>query len=120
MMFRHILQHGGGEGRAILSISGHAVFTRAQEMEQVLGGALEACRHLTIDLEGIEEYDSTFRVLLCSLHRRSELEQKTLAIRGALPGRESEQARQAGAMGCLRDETNTRCHLWEKEPKGKR
>lgn len=111
-MFRHTLVQGTGKGEATVAISGDAVFTHAQEMQSALGEALEGCRHLTIDVGAIESHDGTFRVLLCSLHRRSELVNKRITMRGTLPGREGVQAGHAKENGCPFNRTNEGCPLW--------
>ena len=119
-MFKHTWHQETGSDEATIKISGEAVFTQAQEMESALGEALEACRHLIIDIGGIEAFDSTFEVLLCSLHRRSDLGNKRISIQGSLPRQESLQTRQAKANGCLLQGTNKRCPLWEPVCRNKR
>ena len=109
-MFRHSLLQETGKSEAVIVISGDAVFTQAQEMESALSAALQSCRHLIIEIGGVEAFDSTFQVLLCSLHRRSELENKKISLQGIR--RENEPTWQARLKGCLLNE-NTRCPLWE-------
>lgn len=118
-MFRHLLVHGVGKGEATVVISGAAVFTDALEMQHALGEALDACEHLTIDVGDIEAFDATFRVLLCSLHRRSELVNKRISITGVLLRREDGQAGNARVEGCLFKDESGVCTLWDRPaPRG--
>ena len=112
-MFKHALVHGTGKKQATVMIFGDAVFTHAEEMRSALGDALEACEHLTIDVGKVRVIDLTFRALLCSLHRRSELVNKTITMQGALPRRKNDQVRYARIKGCLFKNDNERCQLWE-------
>ncbi len=112
-MFRYLLTKTKDKDQATLAISGNAVFIRADEMDNALAAGLACCRELVIDVSGLESFDSTFQVLLCSLHRRSELENKSISIVGALPGRSNEQARQAKAKGCLLNGNSKHCPLCE-------
>ena len=111
-MFGHIMINRIGKRDAMVVVSGDAVFTHAQEMQTALGEALETCDNLTIDVRKVQASDVTFRVLLCSLHRRSELENKTIAILGTLPGRED-----ARVNGCLKN-SSQRCALCNSAVKG--
>ena len=77
-MFKHVVVSGIDKGEATVVISGDAVFTHAQEVQDALSEALRACDHLTIDVGAAGELDLTFRVPLCSLHRRSVLINKRI------------------------------------------
>lgn len=110
-MFRHTLVEGTGAGEATMAIFGDAVFTEAQEMERALGAALDACRRLTIDVGGVQNFDGTFRVLLCSLHRRSQLENKTIVMHGNLRKREQDRSWQSKLKGCPFDGIDRNCPL---------
>jgi len=112
-MFSHILVDEIGAGEATVVILGDAVFTHAQEMQAALSQALDACEHLTIDVGSVDALDLNFRVLLCSLHRRSELVNKKISMRGALPGLEDDRTRYDRVKGCLFKKPNERCMLWE-------
>jgi ABC-type transporter Mla MlaB component len=112
-MFRHVVVNGISKGEATVVISGDAVFTHALEMQSALSEALESCDHLTIDVGSVEVLDVTFRVLLCSLHRRSELVNKRISMQGALPSREDDRTRYARVNGCLFKGASERCLLWE-------
>ena len=112
-MFKHAVVNGTGKGKAVIMISGDAVFTHAQEMQKALGEALDACDHLTIDIGRVEVVDVTFRALLCSLHRRSELVNKKIVMQGALPRREGDPVRYTRVKGCLFKEASELCQLWE-------
>lgn len=57
--------------------------------------------------------DDTFRALLCSLHRRSELVNKKITLQGALPRLEVDPARYTRVEGCLFKEASELCQLWE-------
>jgi ABC-type transporter Mla MlaB component len=111
-MFNHARFNGIGKGETTIMISGAAVFTHAQEMQNALGDALDACDHLTIDVGRVEAMDLTFRALLCSLHRRSELVNKKISMQGALPRREGYPVRHR-VKGCLFKATGECCQLWE-------
>jgi hypothetical protein len=116
-MFVHQVVSGFGNGEATVLISGDAVFTHAGEMQAALGEALDACQHLTIDVGCVDALDGTFRVLLCALHRRSELGNKSISMQGVLPGWDDDQSRYA-TKGCLFRGANERCPLWESLVRG--
>lgn len=108
-MFRHMLVEGIAEGEATMVIFGNAVFTDAHQMESELGKALDACRHLTIDVGGVEISDATFQVILCSLHRRSQLENKKVSMQGRLRRRENDRGWQPKVKVCRFNRTNSCC-----------
>jgi hypothetical protein len=105
---RYTVAQGIGKGESTVVILGDAVFTHAQEIMSALSEALDACDHLIIDVGKVVAYDGTFRVLLCSLHRRSELVRKTISMKGTLPG-----LRNVYIHRCAFNGTNQRCTLWE-------
>ena len=113
-MFKHVVVSGIDKGEATVVISGNAVFTHAQEVQDALSEALRACDHLTIDVGAAGELDLTFRVLLCSLHRRSVLINKRISVRVApAPGRDNRQRRYTRVEGCLFKDASEHCSLWD-------
>jgi ABC-type transporter Mla MlaB component len=111
-MFSHLVVKGARKDDSRILLFGVAIFTHAEEMQSALGEALEGCHCLTIDVEGVEAFDVTFRVLLCSLHRRSQLVNKTILLQGGLPGREDDPAKYARVEGCLFKNASDLCTLW--------
>uniref|UniRef100_C6E308 STAS domain-containing protein n=1 Tax=Geobacter sp. (strain M21) TaxID=443144 RepID=C6E308_GEOSM len=111
-MFRYALVRGKGDGEMTVVISGHALFTQAGDIERALRGALNACHHLTVDVGSARELDLTFRVLLCSLHRRSVLQNKTVTVRDtrATPREVREDIERV--EGCLFKDGSDLCTLW--------
>lgn len=113
-MFSHLVVKGIDKGEATIVISGDAVFTHAHEMQSALSAALDACQHLIIDVGSVQALDGTFRVLLCSLHRRSELVNKRITVQGPLTGRVDDQIRRSPRVqGCLFKKQDQFCTLWE-------
>ena len=120
-MFRYLMVSGNGNGRTSVVISGDAVFTHTTEMEKALGEALDSCDHLTVDVVAAGDVDLTFRVLLCSLHRRSELINKKITVQVAqTPGREERPGQFARVEGCLFKDASELCTLWHGSGDGKR
>jgi len=111
-MFRLTVVHSDGQEAATAVISGEAVFVHAQEMQSALGDALASCQHLTIELGKVAGFDATFRALVCSLHRQSELVHKKITLQGHLAWREDPLG-SAGIKGCLLEQRYECCRLWE-------
>lgn len=112
-MFRYEVLRGNGNGRATMVVAGNAVFTHSKEVEEALCEALDGCDHLTVDVGAAADLDLTFRVLLCSLHRRSELINKTISVRDARGGgRRGIESRHARVEGCLFKDGSEFCSLW--------
>lgn len=121
MMFRYEVVSGNRAGEATVVISGDAVFTHSKEIDQALSEALAACDKLTVDVGAAMELDLTFRVLLCSLHRRSELYNKTLSVRDTRdPGRGERRPGYERVEGCLFKDASGLCSLWHVSGEGKR
>ena len=112
-MFRLVVVKGIDKGEATVVISGDAVFTHAQEMQSALNEALDACDRLAIDVGAVDAFDVTFRVLLCSLHRKAELAHKRVSMQGGMPGREGDHARFFKVNGCLFKGGTEQCQLWK-------
>ena len=120
-MFRYEVVSGTSAGEATVVISGDAVFTHSKEIDQALSEALETCDNLTVDVGAAKELDLTFRVLLCSLHRRSELINKTISVRDTRgPGGGERRSRYARVEGCLFKDASELCSLWHGSGAGKR
>lgn len=112
-MFSYTVVSGCGEGEVTLLISGNAVFTHTEEMNEALSDALDSCEHLTVDVGSANELDLTFRVLLCSLHRRSLLMNKRISVRFShMPGGEERRGGFARVEGCLYKDATAFCSLW--------
>jgi len=110
-MFRLSVRSGRGSGEATVVIAGDAVFTHAGELQSALGEVLADCEHLTIDVGKVGLLDLTFHVLLCSLHRQSELAHKRITLQGADCRREVPPCFSRHRR-CLVKGGNGVCHLW--------
>jgi len=120
-MFSYEVVNGNRAGEATVVISGDAVFTHSKEIDQALSEALDACDNLTVDVCAAKELDLTFRVLLCSLHRRSKLINKTVTVRDTrAPGCGERRSRYARVEGCLFKDASGLCSLWRGSGAGKR
>lgn len=120
-MFSYEVVSGNGAGEVTVVISGDAVFTHSEEIDRALCDALDTCDSLTVDVGAAKELDLTFRVLLCSLHRRSELINKSVSVRDTrAPGRKERQSRYARVDGCLSKDASGLCSLWHGSGGGKR
>ena len=111
-MFRYALVSGKGEGEMTVVIFGHALFTQACEIEEALSEALHACAHLTVEVGSAEDLDLSFRVLLCSLHRRSELLNKTVTVRDTRRTPREMREDVGRVEGCLFKDASDLCTLW--------
>jgi ABC-type transporter Mla MlaB component len=111
-MFRLCVRGGRESGEATVLIAGDAVFTHAGELQSALSQVLADCEHLTIDIGKVELLDLTFRVLLCSLHRQSELAHKKITLQGADCRRDVSHCF-SGSRVCLVKDGNGSCHLWD-------
>jgi len=110
-MYRLTVENRVGQEKATAVISGEAVFIHAEELQSALCETLDSCQHLTIELSRIVVLDATFRALICSLHRYSELVHKDITLQGAL-ARQEDPLGDTGIRGCLLKETNQCCRLW--------
>lgn len=111
-MYRHAVIDNGG-GRATVVVTGDAVFTDIPELQRVLEDALDACEHLSVEVEGADAVDATLRVLLCSLHRRSELLKKPISARIPPAGGRRRPKRRQRVEGCPFGEEGDCCPLWD-------
>ena len=97
-------------------IAGDAVFTCTEELRTSLFGALDGCRHLVIDISLVADLDATFRVVVCSLHRRAYLSRRRVSLKGTLGGSAREPAPHRVA-GCPFHDSGAGCLLWESPPR---
>lgn len=113
MLRRRYASKENGKCEATVFVSGAAVFTHATELQESLNDALDACGHLVVDISAAGPIDLTLRALLCSLHRRSELMNKTMSVRVADAEGNGCGERYARVEGCLFKDADGYCSLWD-------
>ncbi len=97
----------------IIQLDGDLDIQRALELKEKLLRAHRAQGDVTIDFGRVTGADVSGLQLLCSLHRTLTVENRQLALRGAMPEGLKQAVRESGyerERGCVRD-TNRTC-LW--------
>lgn len=68
--------------RKTLHVEGRAVMDQRLKLHAVLMDVLRSCDHLLVDINKVTDFDYSFVILICSMHRTAKLFRKKLTIQG--------------------------------------
>ncbi len=86
-MFTHQVQEfrKGTYAEKTLSFRGEVTSHDMNELQQIFSETLRSCSHLLLDLQGLNETDVSFVMLVCATSRAAALVKKLVTIIGPLP-----------------------------------
>ncbi len=88
-MLTYTIEHTRGPSllvRKTLHVEGRVDFRSRERLKAILFDALSSSDYLILNVEKVEESDSTFPALICSVRRTAKLLGKRLTIRGKTRG----------------------------------